>query len=466
MEASFQQGLPNRRALQEGAMSSLRKSSEAVRAAFSNRKCLIQRQWPRLLWILAGLLFFLFCGDGDMASAGERFGLQGIGDLGLTDTGIPYANYPSATRQTNLNGQLILLGSLRITDSLYAFYEGRIYHVEGLAGSDPRIQKTYEYPVNQAYIRHNLKVPGGLNIQVGKFGTPFGGFITRNYPSQNPLIGPPLIYSYRTAISASHVPQDPKDLLSYRYRARVPQIYAYGWLPLVNYAYPTGIMVYGNPKRFDYRFAVVNSSVSNPLNLDQPGQRAQWIAGGGWTIVPGLRLGTSLAEGPYLNGSVSSQLPVGTSLCDYTQRALDFDLEYTLHHLEMYGELLFTNFKVPNINQRLGATGYYMELKYTWAPRFYTALRWNQIFFDRLRASAYSPYGEPTDLELNNAAGVRFDYNVNSLEVGLGFRITGKLLTKVSLLHDRTLGGTDPRNNVFAAQLVYSFDLIDLLRIR
>ena len=36
----------------------------------------------------------------------------------------------------------------------------------------------------------------------------------------------------------------------------------------------------------DYRFAAVNSSISNPLNLDQSGQRAQWIAGGGWTIMP------------------------------------------------------------------------------------------------------------------------------------------------------------------------------------
>jgi hypothetical protein len=415
-------------------------------------------------------MFCLFCESGKVTLAGERFGLQGIGDVDLTNRGIPYAYYPSATSQTNLNGQLILLGSLRITDSLYAFYEGRIDHMEGLAGSDPRIQQTYEYPVIQAYIRYNSKIPWGLNIQVGKFGTPFGEFMTRNYPDQNPLIGAPLIYSYRTTISASKIVQDPGDLLSSRYRPRIPRIYGYrsgdGWLPLINYAYPTGIMVYGNPRVFDYRLAVVNSAISNPLDLDQPGQRAQWVAGGGWTIMPGLRLGTSLAVGPYLSGSVNSQLPVGTSLRDYTQRALDLDFEYTLHHIETYGELLFTNFKVPNINQRLGATGYYVELKYTWAPRIYTVLRWNQIFFDRFRQSAYSPYGEPGSPEFNSFAGARFDYNINSLEVGFGFRITGKLLTKVAYQHDQTLGGMDPRNNVFAAQLVYSFDIIDLLQLR
>ncbi len=452
-------------------MSSLRELKGSLRTAAWIRRCFISWQ-PRLLArILACLLFLLFCGDDGLVSASERVGLQGIGDIGLTNTGIPYTYYyPSTNRQTNLNGQFILLGSLRITDSLYAFYEGRIYHVEGLEGSDPRIQKTYDFPVNQAYIRYSFKAPWVLNIQVGKFGTPFGEFISRNYPNQNPLIGPPLIYYYRTAISASRVLQNPADLLYYRYRVRIPQIYAYGneagWLPLVNYAYPTGVMVFGNTKRFDYRFSAVNSSISNPLNLNQSGQRAQWIAGGGWTIIPGLRLGTSLTEGPYLNGSVNSQLPAGTSLRDYTQKALDFDFQYTLHHFEIYGELLFTNFKVPNISQRLGSTGYYVELKYTWAPRFYTALRWNQIFFDRVRPSADYSYEDPTYPGLSNSAGVRFDYNVNSLEVGLGFRITERLLTKVSMIHDRTLGGLDPRNNTFAAQLVYSFDIIDLLRIK
>jgi hypothetical protein len=451
-------------------MSPLRESKGGLRTASRIGRCFIS--WPLHLLprILACLLFCLFCGDGQVALAGERFGLQGIGDLDLTNTGIPYTIYPSTTSQTNLSGQLILLGSLRIADSLYAFYEGRINHVEGLAGSDPRIQRTNGYPVVQAYIRYDSKIPWGLNIQVGKFGTLFGQFLARIYPDQNPLVQVPLMYSYRTTIPASMVLQDPEGLLSYRYRARSPQLYPYGsgngWLPLINIAYPTGVMVYGNPRMFDYRFAVVNSSISNPLDLDQPGQRAQWVAGGGWTIIPGLRLGTSLAAGPYLSGSVNSQLPAGTSLRDYTQRALDFDFEYTFRHLETYGELLFTNFRVPNINQRLGASGYYVELKHTWAPRIYTALRWNQIFFDRLRPSAYSPYGEPTPPEFNDFTGVRFDYNINSLEVGLGFRITGKLLTKVSFQHDRTLGGMDPRNYVFAAQLVYSFDIIDLLRLR
>ncbi len=269
-------------------MSSLRELKGRLQTASRIGRCLISWQPHLLARILVCLLFSLFCGDDKLISASERLGLQGIGDLGITNTGIPYTYYyPSTNRQTNLNGQFILLGSLRITDSLYAFYEGRIYDVEGLSGSDPRIQRTYEYPVNQAYIRYSFKAPWVLNIQVGKFGTPFGEFISRNYPNQNPLVGSPLIYYYRTAISASRVLQNPADLLSYRYRVRIPQIYAYGneagWLPLVNYAYPTGIMVYGNTKRFDYRFAAVNSSISNPLNLNQSGQRAQWIAGGGWT---------------------------------------------------------------------------------------------------------------------------------------------------------------------------------------
>src|SRR5262249_31236996 len=119
-----------------------------------------------------------------------------------------------------------------------------------------------------------------------------------------------------------------------------------------------------------------------------------------------------------------------------------------------YAELVFNRFDVPNLFQSLGATGYYIEAKHTWTPRFFTAVRWNQIFFDRLRGDSLS--GEAP----------RSDYNVNSLEAGIGYRFTEKLLSKFSYQYNRTLSDMVPRENVFAAQLVFSFDVRNLLRIR
>jgi len=402
--------------------------------------------------------------------SGERIGLEGIADLGFSRSGIPYAAPSTPDYQTNLNGQFILLGSFRITSSLYGFYEGRVSHQEGLDGSDPRIQETQGTPVAQGYIRFTPKLPWSLTLEAGKFGTPFGEFLTRNYPQDNPLIGTPLIYSYPTTIPARIVPNGPEFLLKYRYRPKTPQSYSLGtggaWLPLINYAYPTGVMVYGSPRTFDYRFALVNSSIANPLDLGEPGQQIQWVGGGGWTIIPGFRVGTSLAEGPFLSGSVGPHLPPGTSLRDFTQRAIGFDLQYALHHFEAYAEGIFTNFKLPNISQRLGASGYYIELKYTWSPRVFTAVRWNQIFFDRLRQDASPSDNLPSPDNEASYVGVGFDQNINSLEFGLGIRITHKLMAKTSYQLNRTTGGADPKDNMFAAQLLYVFDVSNLLRIR
>ena len=164
--------------------------------------------------------------------------------------------------------------------------------------------------------------------------------------------------------------------------------------------------------------------------------------------------------------SGDSQLPPGTTLRDYTQRAVGFDLQYTIRHFEAYGEGILTNFKVPNVSQRLGAKGYYLELKYTWLPRLFTAVRWNQIFFDRLRQDTNPAYSPPAPESEAPYVGVRFDQNINSLEFGLGFRITHKLMAKTSYQYRRTLGGADPKDNIFAAQLVYVFDISNLLRIR
>lgn len=403
------------------------------------------------------IVFALFCLS-CFAFGEERFGIQGIADSTFTHRNFSFSSNEIPDSQTLWNGGFTLLGSFRLKTNLLAFYEGRFNHSEGLSGTSPRLQQTRTDPVVQAYLRYSPRLAWDLNIQLGKFGTPFGEFLTRNYPNENPLIGYPLIYTHRTSVNARYIPTDPAELLSYRGRGQGEGFYAFGhgsaWLPLINFSYPTGMLAFGNPGRWDYRFGLVNSSVSNPLNLGTPGQRVQWIGAGGMSCFPGLHVGVSYAEGPYLDGSVNQWLPAGQSINDFKQRALGFDLQYTLHHLEVYAELIFNRFDVPNIPQPVGATGYYIEAKQTWTPRFFTAFRWNQLYFDRLR-NDFLP-GE----------GPRFDDNVNTLEMGFGYRFTEKLLSKFSYQYIRTLSDQVPRENVLAAQLVYTLDIRNLLRIR
>jgi hypothetical protein len=404
------------------------------------------------------LLFCLLtCLTSHGAAAEDRFGLLSVVDGSFTRAQLP----PAAPQGSDarLNGQAVLLASYRVTSNLFAFYEGRISHVEGLNDGNMTLRRTYSNAVVQGYLRYTTRLPSGLNLQIGKFGHPFGQFLTRNYPDQNPLISFPLMYTHRTTIRANQIPYNPYDVIRWQSRGgSTPGYYAdgsslNGWLPLINYSYPTGIMAFGNFAKTDYRFALVNSSLANPLNLGTPGQRPQWVAGGGVTPVQRVRVGASFAAGPYLDASLRPYLPAGTRWNDFTQRALGMDLQLTLPHLELQGELLFANFRVPNIPQRLGSTAYFLELKHTLTPRLFVAGRWNQLYFDRFRSG------------FGNGTAPRFDNNTNSLELGFGFRLSERLLAKSSYQFRRTAVAQDPSDNVFAAQLVYSFDVRKLMRI-
>ncbi len=420
----------------------------------SDRNLSMDSNVPRLVCLSLAVL----CWHPSGSFAEERFGLIAIVDGTLSRASLPSLSYSGPSdSQTNASGQGILLGSFRLKQNLALFYEGRMSHVEELSDSPTRFRQTYTNSVVQGYLRYSTGLPSGLNVQVGKFGHPFGQFLTRNYPDQNPLIDSPLIYSHRTTIHSDRVPSAPHELIRNQSSGSSAEYYGTGsggGLPLTNFSYPTGVMAYGNTASLDYRFALINSSLANPLNLGNPGQRLQWVIGGGLTCFQSLRLGASYTEGPYLNGKVQMALPAGTTVDDFSQKALGLDLQYTFRHLEVQGELLFNNFRVPNIYQRLGATGYFLEFKQTLTPRLYFAMRWNQIYFDRFR-DYYGSDFHP-----------RFDNNVNSLELGIGFHISEKLLAKTSYQYRRTLETQSRTDDFFGLQLVYRFDARKLFRSR
>src|SRR5215831_16370286 len=243
------------------------------------------------------VVFLCFC---SFVRGEERFALHGIADSTFVNRNLSFSPYDAPDSRTDWNGGFTLLGSFRLKEGLTAYYEGRVNHSEGLSGTSPRLQHTRTDPVLQAYLRYSPRLAWDLNFQLGKFGTPFGQFLTRNYSNENPLIGYPLIYTHRTPVSASYVPTDVGELLSYRGRGQGPGFYAFSqgnvWLPL----------------------------------------------------------GVSYAEGPYLDGSANRWLAPGQSIDDFKQKALGFDLQYTLHHLEVYAELVFNRFDVPNVLQSLG----------------------------------------------------------------------------------------------------------------
>jgi hypothetical protein len=251
-----------------------------------------------------------------------------------------------------------------------------------------------------------------LALDAGRFPTPFGAFAPRRLSTSNPLIGVP-----------DHYPT----------------------------AYPWGGQISGAVGRFDYRAAVVDRPMTNEGYVPKGGRAARLIAGGGFSPHAGLRVGASYTSGPYLSEEVTELLSPGESWRDFGHRALGLDGALSRGYLEIHAELVLSRYEVPGKTEPLHGNAWYLEGKYTWAPRFFTAVRLEQNKYAFIR-----PFGP------ENWMGVATKFYDG--EIGLGYRVDAKTLIKGSLRKDHwvvppALRTMLPDGHAFALQLSRGFDV-------
>ena len=244
-----------------------------------------------------------------------------------------------------------------------------------------------------------------VNARVGKIATPFGAFAARSFGLINPLVGLPLIYHYFSAVQGNRVPTDNAEQLGFRQSTRhrgrgLPLIYDACW----NH----GIEVFGPLGKVDYAFALTKGALSNPDAADNDG--VQFVGRVGSEPTIGLKLGLSLAYGPYLQAGVgrSARFPTGKSVEDFNQLIYGFDFEYSRGHLQIFAEAVRNSWEVPNLQEdTLGNSGGYIEGKYALATGFYYSVRYGQITYD----------------DISDGAGgqAAWDYDVRRVENGLGY---------------------------------------------
>ena len=217
-------------------------------------------------------------------------------------------------------------------------------------------------------------------IDGGKFAFPIGTFAARRFSTTNPLIGLPDGY------------------------------------PVI---YPWGGQISGAATKFDYRAAIVSLPVTNEQYLPTPGHAPRPAVSVGFTPLIGLRVGASWTAGPYLGPDVSADLPSGSEWQDYGEQILAADLKFARGYFELFAELGASWYEVPTYDEDVKGTAYYIEAKYSWSPRFFTAARFERNLYAFIR---------PTGGGAWQARATDF---VNT-EVGLGVRITRPLLAKFS----------------------------------
>ncbi len=278
--------------------------------------------------------------------------------------------------------------------------------IEGGKGSS---EGTTEVGYDQLIVRF-LPSPL-LVVDVGKFPSPLGAFANRRLSTINPLIGAPDGYPVQ---------------------------------------YPWGAEVSGTTAHFDYRAAVVSLPATHEDYVPDPSPTARPVLGGGFTPVPELRLGASVTWGPYLNRDLAPVLPPGADWKSYSQRIVAFDTRISRGYFEFHGELALSRYDVPAQATPVDGVAYYAEVKETWTPRFFTAIR--------VERNDY-PFISPVDASQWIAQTVN-GYNT---EIGVGVRAGAGTIVKVSYRRlwwnvDPALQPAPPGGYAFAIQLSLHFD--------
>ena len=284
-----------------------------------------------------------------------------------------------------------------------------VYQVEGGKAS---VEEGVQAGLQQGFLRYVASGSVHLMVDAGRIVMPIGNF-ARRYPSNvNPLIGAPTSYDV---------------------------------------SYPEGIVVNGKVSLFDYRVAVINRPLANGDWVPVADEAFRPAIELGVTPVTGFRIGAYFTQGPYLGRSASAAIPGGESWRNFDQQVAGLDLEFSRGYFELQGDLAFSTYDVPTRSDIARGKAWFLEPKYTWTPRFFTALR--------IERNDY-PYIQPVDSTFwidQNAAFYTF-------EAGLGWRFRPDLLLKASYGRDywtvdESMKSFFANGYAFALQLSYGFDI-------
>jgi hypothetical protein len=240
-----------------------------------------------------------------------------------------------------------------------------------------------------------------VNVRAGQLGSAMGEFNLRYDDAVNPLIDMPILYGYYGKISTLGVAGVETDITA---------------------------------GKWDARAQFVNSSMMNPRSVFHRDQYGNWVGGVGYTILQGLRVGSSAGRGPYLDRQWPYFFPGEANPNRLPGSSAAADVEFAHGHWSVEGEwdwMLMPYHAIPFTRRE----GSYVEVKRGLAPRWYAAVR-----------SGYLTTNGDTAETYEMAAGFR--PNTHQI-IKLGYEIQ----------HDDRLGQT---NHAVLVQLVTTIHPLSL----
>jgi hypothetical protein len=216
-------------------------------------------------------------------------------------------------------------------------------------------------------------------------------------------------------------------------------------------SYPEGAVVIGKVSWFDYTVAVVNRPLANGDWVPVSDAAYRPAVELGFTPTMGLRIGGYFTQGPYLGRDVAYAIPGGESWRSFDQRVAGVDLSFSRGYFELHGDLAYSMYEVPTRDDVARGKAWFLEPKYTFTPRFFTALRLERNDYPYIQA-------------VNSFYWVDQNAAFYNLEVGVGWRFLPDLLMKASYARDYWTVAESAKSffvNGYsvALQLSYGFDI-------
>jgi hypothetical protein len=208
----------------------------------------------------------------------------------------------------------------------------------------------------QLQLRYVVPTRIPLRLDAGIIASPLGLNTLELIAAKNPTIGAPFFYF-----------------------APLPRFDAHNdGVQLISGGYPLGAIVSTSGSRWDVRAGVTDQSPTrrrNVLESDRPDAALQIVAGGGYTPVVGLRVGTSVARGAYRKSSTtgpSSAAVAGTNATMFT-----IEGEYAVGYSRLTVEWIRDAFETAG--RPAIARGFSLVANRTLSPRWFVAARANRV---------------------------------------------------------------------------------------
>jgi len=359
---------------------------------------------------LALALAALAATSGGGPAARERVALSGLVDAEAWNTA---SASPLLSRNDGDPASLLRLrlwAAAELVPGLTALTLGRV--ATGSAGGDG---ETHAF-LDQAYVRYHVPGRIPLLLEAGRIALPFGNFSARYLSSANPLIGQPATYGL---------------------------------------TYPLGASLAGRFGRLDWKAAILDRPLTDERlpGFDAAPRPALSL---GVTPAIGVRLAAYWTAGPYLGSGVAPLLPASAGWRDFDQRVTGLEFAFSRGYFEVNGDFLVASYDVPTRARPARGQTWFVEPRYAWTPRLFTALRVERSDYPLIAPVSELYWGA------ENAAFV-------DAEIGAGWRFAPDLVLKASYRVDRWSAGAAgpaafPDGQALALQLSWGFDVNAWLR--